>query len=758
VTADCPADDTRRIRRELDATRARLDESKEAIRAIVGGEVDGLMVVGPDGRPVFTLLASQEPYRLLIEQMSESALTLSREGIILYANPTLARLLQAPLERVIGAALRTFVSPEDLPVLDGLVEEAWNGSSRGEMDVRAADGSLIPMRLGLSRLRLGATTLVCVVATDLTEKKKKVKWRRRHSDLEKCVEERTADLATARLAALNMMEDAVAARRKAETAHRDLQEEMTVRRRTEAELANAAAEWSATFDAISDAICLMDLEGRILRCNTAAGTLFGMDLEDIVGRTCSQLFHGKDMHPPDCPLFSMQETGARASNTFQYGNLWIHDIVYPQKDANGQIVSVVHILSDITAQRELEQQLLQSQKMEVVGNLAGGIAHDFNNILTSVMANLDLIGAEGHIDPRAGEYLLEARNELDRAATLTSHLLAFSRRQTLRPVNADLNQVVSTMGRMLRRLLGEQIILEIRLADEPVLVLADVAQVEQVLMNLCVNARDAMPSGGNLTIAIRPLEVTVPRVSVENEVSEGRYAYLEITDTGVGMNAATQARLFEPFFTTKDPGKGTGLGLAMVYGIVKQHDGHVFAYSEPGHGTTFKIYLPWLTSAAAVEEAGAIIAADDAVRGGDETILVAEDEGAVARGVKRTLERQGYTIIPARDGQEAVEVFAEKKDRIDLVMLDAVMPRMGGKEAAARIAALKPGQKFLFTSGYPADKGVANGTFILPPEVHFIQKPYAAADLARAVRKALDSPPAADDAADTGADDGAATS
>lgn len=736
-------DEMGQLRSELDESRARLAEAKDALDSIFKGEVDGLVAAGPEGSRVFSLHGAQEPYQLIIEQMSEGAATLSHEGIILYANQAFARMLKIPLEHVIGEELRTFIIPGDQSVIAEMVEEAWNGSSRGEIYVNAADDSFIPVRLGLNRLQINDMTLVCVVATDLTLEKKKAELSRQHDDLEKRVNERTNELAASRLAALNMMDDAIAAREKAEAVNRNLHREMTERKRAE----ESQALLATAVEQSAEAIIVTDPDAVILYVNPAFEKISGFTRDEVIGRNTRIFKSGKHEKGFYRDMWATLEAGevwtGKIINKRKDGTFYeATGTISPVRNAAGRLINYVAVRRDITHETQLEAQLLQSQKMETVGNLAGGIAHDFNNILTAMMANVDLITAEGHFSPQIKEYLSETRNALNLAAKLTSQLLAFSRRQILQPVRVDLNQVVSHMGSMLRRLLGAQVALEIRLAPEPVPVLADVAQMEQVLMNLCVNARDAMPGGGNLTIAIRSVDLEGLYSSVaESIVPAGRYACIEITDTGIGMDAELLSRIFEPFYTTKEQGKGTGLGLSMVYGIMKQHRGHVFAYSEPGRGTSFKLSLPWLEDEGhegTIETAPAI---KETVLGGEETILVAEDEAAVARGIKRTLERQGYTVIHAHDGQEAVEIFEREHDHIDLVILDAVMPRMGGKEASIRIAKLKPDQRCLFTSGYAADTGVVDDKFMLPADGHFIQKPYGASDLARAVRKALDSPP-----------------
>lgn len=499
----------------------------------------------------------------------------------------------------------------------------------------------------------------------------------------------------------------------------------------------ASSEWSDILDAIPDAISTVDLDGRILLSNKAVGELLGMNPEEVTDRYCCHLLHGTDQPPPDCSRLCMQQTGECAENVFQYGNRWLRCGVQPRRDAVGRIIGAVRILSDITARRELEAQLVQSQKMETVGNLASGIAHDFNNILTAIMSNLSLTrecqpsGDPGKI------YLDEISQLIERAAHLTSQLLSFSRCQTLNPVQADLNEVVSSTGRMLKQVLGEHIVLDLRPAPAPVVALVDVMQIGQVLLNLAINARDAMSRGGRLTIEVRSLDLTEYHINPAIEIPPGRYAYIEVTDMGGGMDEVTLQHIFEPFFTTKEPGKGTGLGLSMVYSIVKQHRGYVLSYSEKGCGTSFKIYLPLSAETVMETVPMAVMASVGDVDAGHETILLVEDEVSVVKAVARILERRGYTVMVARDGVEGVETYGREKEKIDLVILDSVMPRMGGKEAAERIREMDPRQKMIFTSGYSADSGF-HDDYISPSDVNFIQKPYSAPDLMQLIRHVLD--------------------
>src|SRR6266571_2591092 len=393
---------------------------------------------------------------------------------------------------------------------------------------------------------------------------------------------------------------------------------------------------------------------------------------------------------------------------------------------------------DITDVKRLEDQLRQAQKMEAVGRLAGGVAHDFNNLLTAILGSVELLLRDLEPASPLRQDAGEIKKAGERAAGLTRQLLAYSRRQVLRPEVLDLNRVVADMDRMLRRLIGEDVDLVTRLAPHLDAVRADRGQIEQVLVNLVLNARDAMPQGGKLTIETANVELDPGYVETHEGARAGAYALLAVSDTGSGMDAETTAHLFEPFFTTKEVGKGTGLGLATVYGIVKQSEGYITAYSEPGHGTTFKIYLPRAAAPGAASPTPPAPPAPQgkATAGGSETILVVEDEEAVRSLSRRALEASGYTVLAAADGPDAVRRLERYGGPIHLVLTDVIMPGMNGRELAQRLVQRRPGLRVLYMSGYPGDAIVHRGA--LEPGTAFLQKPFMPEDLARKVREVLD--------------------
>jgi signal transduction histidine kinase len=401
---------------------------------------------------------------------------------------------------------------------------------------------------------------------------------------------------------------------------------------------------------------------------------------------------------------------------------------------HGHLVRVWGTQRDVSDQRRLEEQFRQSQKMEAVGQLAGGIAHDFNNLLTAILGNTQLLLRDLPPGDAMRGDVEEIRKASERAAGLTRQLLAYSRRQMLQPEILDLNVVVADMDRMLRRLIGENIALVTVPAPDLGRVRADPSQIEQVLVNLVVNARDAMSEGGRLTIETTNVDLDASYAQDHLGATPGAYAMLAVTDTGTGMDANVRAHLFEPFFTTKEVGKGTGLGLATVYGIVKQSGGHISVYTELGRGSSFKVYLPRVERPT---ERPAPPTSRPGVARGSETVLVVEDDPAVLALSCRALEAEGYTILCASDGTDALRLVERHGGAIHLLLTDVVMPGMSGRELAEQMAVKRAGIRILFMSGYPGDAAVHHGAFV--PGSAFLQKPFSPDRLARKVRETLDA-------------------
>jgi len=382
--------------------------------------------------------------------------------------------------------------------------------------------------------------------------------------------------------------------------------------------------------------------------------------------------------------------------------------------------------------KKTELRMHQLEKFEAIGKLAGGIAHDFNNVIGAIMGWAELGAEEVAENTRAAKFFQNIRAQSERAAGLTRQLLAYARRQTLEPRIVNLNQMIGETTALLQKVIGEQIEMKLVLAPDLQTTRADPSQMEQVLMNLCFNARDAMPDGGQLLIETHNVELDETYTQRHEYARPGHYVGMSVSDTGIGMDTATMNRIFEPFFTTKEVGRGTGLGLATAYGIVKQHDGLIEVYSEPGKGSMFRVYLPMVSGAAHSKADGV----EDAVRGGTETILVAEDHAGNLEMVDEILRKLGYQVILAKDGEEAVEKFCESHNRIAMLLLDVVMPRMGGPEAYERIHRIKPDVPVIFSSGYSEES--ARLASLAEQGAVLMQKPYGPKTLARKIREVLD--------------------
>jgi PAS domain S-box-containing protein len=479
--------------------------------------------------------------------------------------------------------------------------------------------------------------------------------------------------------------------------------------------------------------------GRFLQANRAMVKIFGYDsIDEFMNIQVSDLYQD----PGERRLF-VEEISLNGSvkdrelllRKKDGTPIWVSVTANVECDDEGNIRWIDGVLEDITLKRRLEEQLRQSQKMEAIGTLAGGIAHDFNNILTAIIGYAGLLKTGVGQDDLLREYVDEMMVSCERASLLTQSLLAFSRKQVISPKPVDLNKVIKKVKALLMRVIGEDIELRTILADRDLVVMADVGQVEQVLMNLAANARSAMPDGGVLSIGTEALELDNEFTKAHGYGIPGLYALVSVTDTGHGMDEKTKERIFEPFFTTREVGKGTGLGLAMVYGIIKQHEGYITTYSELGKGTTFKIYLPLIQAEAEVTEPVAETATSGQP-GGSETILLAEDDSEVRKITRNILEGSGYRVIEAVDGEDAVNKFLLNKDKIQLLIFDVIMPKKSGKEAYEEVKKLAPGVKALFTSGYTAD--IIHRKGILEEGINFIAKPVAPDILLKKMREVLD--------------------
>jgi two-component system NtrC family sensor kinase len=485
-------------------------------------------------------------------------------------------------------------------------------------------------------------------------------------------------------------------------------------------------------------IIITDKTGAIEFVNPRLVASTGYTCEELLGQNPRIFNAGLAPQDHHADLWATISAGKVWEGEFQNRKksgeqYWERATVSPLTDAAGAITHYLGIKEDVTTQKHLQNQLRHAQKLEAVGQLAGGVAHDFNNILQVINGYGTLMQMAMPEQDANRNALGEILKAAERAAHLTHSLLAFSRKQVMDTKTVDLNAVVTNVDKFLRRVIGEDIQLRTLRSPEPLTVRVDIGQIEQVLMNLATNARDAMPGGGALTIAT---EAVASDGRFEPDYAFGKpghYALLTVTDSGVGMDEATRKRIFDPFFTTKEMGRGTGLGLSIVYGIIKQHGGYITAHSEPGQGTAFRIYLPTVHSA---EDAPALVAMSPMRVKGTETVLVAEDEPGVRSMIELILVKHGYRVILAEDGQDAVEKFQANRDTIQMILMDIIMPRKGGRQAYDEIRQLAPQVKVLFTSGYTADFIKSRGD--LDQGMELVMKPVQPMELLRKMRELLD--------------------
>jgi two-component system cell cycle sensor histidine kinase/response regulator CckA len=516
--------------------------------------------------------------------------------------------------------------------------------------------------------------------------------------------------------------------------------DITERKRAEEALRESEVRYRGLVNNATYGIYWVTLEGDLLDANPALVQMLGYEsIEELLAI--------------DNTLCLFCDPAARDGVTGRYREHERGDTTVEWKRKNGKIITVrligrrsrdvrrnsdcvEVIVEDVTERIAMEKQLRQAQKFEAIGQLAGGIAHDFNNMIGAILGWAEIGLEETDAETRLHRHFDKVRHQAVRAAALTRQLLAFARRQILEPRNLDLNQNVTETLSLLEKVIGSNIEIRTKLAENLTLVRADPTQIDQVLMNLCINARDAMPEGGHLTIETGDMIFDEKYCAVHTSARPGHYTLLAVTDTGTGMDAATLDRIFEPFFTTKDTGKGTGLGLATVYGIVSQHGGFLHVYSEVGMGTTFRVYLPVTPSA---ERTPASVEESRPARGGAETILIAEDHEGLRELARETLANLGYEILLASDGEEAVRVFQANRDRVDLLLLDVVLPKMNGPEAYARISAEKEDVPVIFATGYSPEMALLHDA--QERGLTVLQKPYVPRELARRVRETLDRQP-----------------
>src|SRR5881398_2478792 len=627
--------------------------------------------------------ATTELFHALVEHSSDAVALLDETGAITYVSQAATRLLGYGVSELTGTNALGFLHPDDLALAQRLCGQLLDQPGtplRTELRARHKDGSYHLVE-AVAVNRLDDPAVGAVVAN----------WR-----------------------------------------------DITERLRAEQALRNSEQSYRSLVDGVRDVIFALSPGGEVTSLNPAFEEMTGFPPGEWVGRPFEALVHPEDV-PLALELFGRVLRG-EPRPTIQFriltktGPYRVAEFSASAQLRDGKLLGILGIGRDVTERLGLEQQLRQAQKMEAVGRLAGGVAHDFNNILTAITGHAELLLEDlGLHDPRRAD-VDEIRRSAERAAGLTRQLLAFSRQQVLQPKVVDVNALVLDMDKLLRRLIGEDV--ELATVLDPTLgrVTADPGQLEQVIVNLAVNARDAMPQGGKLTLETRNIDLDSSYTLEHSLVKPGPYVQLTVSDSGIGMDEETQAHAFEPFFTTKPRGQGTGLGLAMVYGTVKQSGGFIWVYSEPGRGATFKIYLPRVDTPT---EPATLPAPTVQPARGSETVLLAEDEPAVRAIAQQALERQGYTVLAAPSGADALALAAQHGATIHLLLTDVVMPGMSGRDLADRLTAQRPGIRVLYISGYTDNAIVRHG--MLEPGLAYLQKPFRPHALVRKVREVLDA-------------------
>ncbi|MFA6498959.1 MAG: response regulator [Desulfurivibrionaceae bacterium] len=664
------------------------------------------------------LLSSRKHFEVVLGNISEGIVECTGQGRIVYVNAAGAAILGAREERILAADFFDFFA----------------GSTRQELEKVFADLGKRPIAIGeeivllLKRRRVALIVLpivdadqrtAIVIIQDITERKAaegKLEGYRDH--LEKMVVARTAELS-----------------QKNEQLHKEIHE----RRAAEERMGEAQREWERTFDAVDDIVTLQDASLRLTRVNKATCRILQKKAEELVGRYCYEVFRGI---PEPCPGCAEHLASLDRKSYSQ-------EIFHPELQKTflltatpimadlglGKISGIAHFAKDISKQKKLELQLLQAQKMEAIGTLAGGIAHDFNNILAAIMGYTELVMMDLPQDMSAYAKLSEVTRAGKRAKDLVAQILTFSRHSEAKREPLELRSIVKEALKLLRASLPSTLEIKQEISDRPCWALADPVQIHQVLMNLCINASQAMRGkGGALLVSLAPEEIDGPRAALNPDLRPGAYVHLGVRDTGQGMGQDVLARIFEPFFTTKKTEEGTGMGLAVVHGIVKSHQGAIEVASVPGQGTVFDLYFPCITE---VGEIGGALGDSQNISLGTERILFVDDEPALAELGKEVLEALGYQVQGHGDSREAWTRFASEPEAFDLVITDLTMPGMTGAQMAEKILALRPGMPIIMTTGYSDILTETEARELGVRE--YLLKPLSTARLAEVVRQVLDA-------------------
>jgi PAS domain S-box-containing protein len=758
---------------ENEELRTRLEEAEETLRAIRSGEVDALVVSGTQGDQVYTLQGADRSYRILMETMEEGAATLGKDGTILYCNRRLAAMLGSPLEKVIGSPMAKYLSPVDWQALQRRFKKGKSGTNRGEINLKIADGNRLPVLVSSASLETGDGQEVCLTVADLTEQKRRaVELRKARDELKIRVQERTKELVQANSTLRNEIEE----RKRGEEALRRSEEN--------------ARQQAVQLRALMDATPAMIWIAHDPACSRISGNHVAQEFSRVSGGTDmsktgpspEKLAHfrifkdGVELAPQDMPL---QRVAATGDELKEYGLEFLFNDgrvvsltgnVKPLFDGQGRPAGAIGAFLDITEHKQMEEelrrsrgeleirvrertaelarankelreemarrekaeeQLRQAQKMESIGTLTGGIAHDFNNILQTIAINGDLALLDLPPDSVIRNYLELILKSGMRGKDLVKQLLLFSRKSAKMQEILSLTPVIKESFKLLRSSIPTTIEMKLLLETGSDTVCADPSQVQQVIMNLVTNAAYAMRGAkGSIDISLEDLTFD-PNDLPESDMQPGDYLVLSVKDTGCGMGREVRDRIFEPFFTTKPVGEGAGLGLSVVYGIVKNHKGNITVYSEPGKGTIFRVYLPKVDTEISIEAETL-----KPIPGGNERILFVDDEEFIINSGRNMLQHLGYQVTALMDSQEALKVFSEDPFQFDLVITDQTMPFMTGEDLGKVFMNIRPDIPVILCTGYSdmisSEKATAMGF------QGFIMKPFTVREGAELVRSVLD--------------------
>jgi two-component system cell cycle sensor histidine kinase/response regulator CckA len=639
-----------------------------------------VLAASPTGKALADILLSSH----LLDAVPDAMVAVERDGTIVQVNAQAMEMFGYTRQELLGQKIEVLVPERYRPQHGGYRDGfAQNPKVRRmgaglELFGRRRDSTEFPVEISLSPVSIGSNTLVLSAIRDITDRKEiEAELRRANEELD---------------------------------------------RRTAQEIGEYRARLASIVDSSEDAIIGKDLEGIISSWNKGAEAIYGYRAKEVIGRNISLL--APPERPDEIPDILRKVRRGESVEHFESvrmakdgRRLSVFISVSPLRDSAGNVVGASAIARDITAQKRAEEHLRQVQKMEAMGRLAGGVAHDFNNVLGIVSACNDLL--RSHIDAGAesAEFVANIRDAVERGSSLTKQLLAFSRKSVVQSQVLDLNERLKETSKLLRPLMGDAVEIVLASHSGPALIEADPGQLDQILLNLAVNSRDAMPHGGKFAIETSTVHLDETFIEFHQPLKPGLFVLLAVSDTGIGMDTATMARVFEPFFTTKEAGKGTGLGLATVYGIVQQSGGHIWVYSEPGQGTTFKVYFPSAEDKIGIRSKPESEAAIP--KGYGKTILLVEDDEIMLRMTRKLLEEHGYRVLVAKDGKAALELAEEYGGRIDLLLTDVAMPGVSGPELANWLGASRPGLKVVFMSGYTGElmrsHEVTKGTLLDKP-------------------------------------------